>query len=287
MEFTCSNIFKFLQVVSEFRKHRQKRSSKKSIAAKQQWQELWLKRVQGTSKETKDELKKERRRSKKTRSTAYVYCRALDHQMAMAGIDMAVFWADKEEQATSFLRRGEKRYFVACGARDDDEGPVRRRRCVIKDQEGKKRYEVPRFANGLRPHLTLCGDQGGSGLPAWNFLFQRLRLRGSIYSDPFHRVARDWKLSLQHSGLWSYVQEGQVLLTWLHGPWKSEMWFSVIVDAMEEYVRECGDAEDLAGWGRINANIFLVLCVIIGNASTTTKQKLPVSNCHICRVGKR
>lgn len=234
------------QVVSEFRKGRPKRCDKKSQHAKDKWRNQWMLRVYGKSVEAKSLLRNARKKAKKTRATAYVYCRALDHQLALAGISMKTFLPEEKSRPSTFLQRGEKRYFAYLPGdpREVDMGPaVKRLRCIVKSEDGSKRLEVPRFEEDVRPHLSLCGDQGGSGLPAWNFLFQKLRLRGSFYSDPFHRVARDWKLALQQSSLWSFVVEGQVLLTWLHGPWKSEMWFSNMVDAMEEYIRECRHAE--------------------------------------------
>ena len=224
-----------------------KSSAKRKFQTGNAWLKDWTKRVYGKSRDAKSELKQAKKKNKRTRATAYTYLRGLDHQLSMIGVDVSVFLPDGKSTPSERLKRGEKRYFADVPCQNDrpagEEPRTKRRRCIVRAADGAKRLEVQSFVGGLRPHLTLCGDQGGSGLPAWNFIFQHLRMRGSFYSDPFHRVARDWKLTLQQTGMWGYVQEGQVLLTWLHGPWKSEMWFTNMVDAMDEYLRECGQAE--------------------------------------------
>lgn len=75
----------------------------------------------------------------------------------------------------------------------------------------------------------------------------KLKVRISIVCEPFNSVARDWKLSLHHTNLWSYVLEGQTLLSWLHVPWQSEAWFSQMANCMDEHIHECVGSEE-RGW---------------------------------------
>jgi hypothetical protein len=173
----------------------------------------------------------------------------LDKQLKTLGVPLSSFHSQiAGKTPTAMLARGQKRKFVEVdGALGLTEGmpPDRKvKRCVVVCADNSQRFEVPRFRHPLRPHLSITGDLGGSGLPAWNFLLNRMKIRGSIYPDPFHRVCRDWKLALQRSNAWSYVMEGQTLVTWLHGPWKSEAWFGQMTEAMNEYIAECGCSED-------------------------------------------
>lgn len=236
-----------LEVLSELRKARARTKVRHTFKARCAWQKLFIEKTYAKSREAKSALKNAAFDKKKTRCTAYQFCRALDHQMCLAGIPLSTFRSDVGGSVGSRpLEHGEKRVFV--DTTGDAGGPggqvgVKRRRSVIIGAGGN-RYEVPRFASSLRPDLTLYGDQGGSGLPAWQFLMHKLRLRASIHWDPFHRVARGWKLALQHTNLWTYVLEGQTLLTWLHGPWQSGAWFSQMVDCMGEYVHDCAGAEE-------------------------------------------
>lgn len=236
------------EVLSEFRKARPRARTKHLFKARFAWQKLFVDKSYSKSREAKSSLKRIRKDKRKTRCTAYQFCIALDHQLVLAGVPLSTFSTDNTKRdPTRLLRRGERRVWVEASSCQGAEGMppgVKRRRAVIVREDDSKYFEVPRFAESLRPHLVLCGDRGGSGLPAWQFMLHHLRLCGSIFSDPCHRAARDWKRALRRAKLWSYVLEGQALLTWLHGPWKSDAWFTQTVEAMGEYVHECLSTED-------------------------------------------
>lgn len=133
-----------------------------------------------------------------------------------------------------------------------------------------KRYEVPVWAHDRRPNLGICGDQGGSGLPAWVFMLSSLRVRGILCFDRFHSASRDWKLSLQDSEWWPIVLEMQVVLNLAHGPWLSESWFIQICEGFESH-SQSGHGQDPKG-GIVSCRsasvallrCFLKLCVTGG-----------------------
>lgn len=235
-------------MVNDFRKVRRPLKQAGAECTRALWQRAWQARLGSNNRESKKEVGAATRFQKITRGTAYQYCRALDHQLALANIPMSTFVADFAEgpPASRSLRPGQKRYFVevssgpACPGLDVG---AKRRRAVLQAADGSRRWELPQFGLSGRPHITFCGDMGGSGLPSWLFLLGAVRLRGAMLFDPFHRMARDWKLALQDAQAWPYILEGQTLLTWLHGPWQSESWFIVLQESMEEYLRSAASSE--------------------------------------------
>ena len=148
------------------------------------------------------------------------------------------------EKATAPLTPGEIRYSVPFDAwpyEVPEDVRATSKRFVVKDTHtGKKRWEVPEFANGRRPLLTVCGDQGGSGLPSWMFLCGGLKLRCLQTYYRYHRVNRDRRLALKENNLWCIVLEMQVVLNFVFGPWKSESWWVQLVEGAEDYARTCG-----------------------------------------------
>ena len=85
--------------------------------------------------------------------------------------------------------------------------------------------------------LSVCADQGGSGLPALLFLAGELKLRMLPMWDPFHRAWRDWQLAVQGAGLWPVVLETTVVMNLPHGPWLNTSFFHRIQESMVQYMR--------------------------------------------------
>jgi hypothetical protein len=132
------------------------------------------------------------------------------------------------------------------------------KRYIVDDEKsGESWWEVPEFADGRRPLLTVIGDQGGSGLPAWTFMAGHLKMRMLMLYDRYHRVNRDWRLALAENNMWCLVLEMQVVLNFVFGPWKSESWWVQLQEGADSYVRHSGP-EDL---GARNADRLRVCCM--------------------------
>lgn len=117
-------------------------------------------------------------------------------------------------------------------------------RMVIVTEEGGRRYEMAEFAMGRRPLLSICGDQGGSGLASWLYMATGKKMRVIPQYDRFHRVNRDWRDACNDSGLWAIVLEVPVVVGFPHGPWGTESWRKTLVEAGESYMETTGP-EDL------------------------------------------
>lgn len=204
------------------------------------WQQALLVAWQDPSSATSSGAKKALANERETRADCYQYMRGLDHQLGMVGCPLSRFAGTSMTQP---LQAGERRVkFPFVGWPQPLPG------CDISDAfrfavvgvDGKRRWEVPEFANGRRPCLSLCGDQGGSGLPSWLFMLGDLKLRSLLEFDRFHRVNRDWRDACNACGLWGIVLELQVCLNFPFGPWKSESWWATMKEAFESYVHQCG-----------------------------------------------
>eukprot|EP00971_Amphidinium_carterae_P100526 1988439-Amphidinium_carterae.1 len=148
------------------------------------------------------------------RQHAYMILRALGHQLSLAGLVGLKTFVCKS--ATRRLQHGESRqlpYAVPKG--------VVKQRSVIASG-GKKRYELEESSGGVHPLAVVCGDQGGSNLPAYLCAMEHMQLRLLYLPDPHHRTWNDWKLSVGEQGLWHVVLESVVANNLPHGPWLSE-----------------------------------------------------------------
>ena len=84
-------------------------------------------------------------------------------------------------------------------------------RSVVKDTATcQTRWEMKQYVE--RPMLALNIDEGSKGFAANWFLFSHLKCRGAWLRGPFHRMWRDWQLSIADVGWTSTVDEGLVLL---------------------------------------------------------------------------
>lgn len=147
--------------------------------------------VKTLNAQTADKMKTDRmklRQHEAERSLAYQMVRAIDHSLQLVGSSLAAF--QPKQTPTGYLREGQKRSSVAWPGAVPPEAPsdVQARRFVICEPGKPRRFEVPEFKDGARPCLTLCGDQGVGGLPAWWFMCGGLKLRCLPMYDPYHRT---------------------------------------------------------------------------------------------------
>lgn len=171
------------QVVNDFRKVRRRLKKSQGECTRSLWHKAWETRLYAKTKESKKAAAKAVRFQKITRGTAYQFCRAMDHQRALYNISTATFVADLEDlSATLSLRQGEKRYFVE--VEDEDDLPfelppsAKLQRCILQLADGSRQWEVPEYGLSGRPHITLCGDQGGE--------------RAACLDVPTRRSASSW-----------------------------------------------------------------------------------------------
>lgn len=179
------------------------------------------------------------------REAAYDLILALDHQLALAGTPLATF--RESSPSSSPLEAGESRYscdFPGPWASSVPDG-LRPVRFVRKLADGAKRWEVPDFVGADRPLLTICGDQGGPGLPSILFLAGELRLRLLPLWDPHHRAWRDFQLATQAASLWPIVLETTVVVNLVHGPWLNTSFFYKVQEALVEYAQTSNSQDRL------------------------------------------
>lgn len=204
------------------------------------WQKQLVKTLSSQTTDEKKNALAELKKQESERALAYQMVRAIDHQLKLAGSSLAAF--QPKQTPTGYLREGQVRTSIPWPAPlpfDLPEG-VEPRRFIIKEAGKPPYYEVPEFKNGARPCLTLCGDQGAGGLPAWLFLCGALKLRCLPMYDPFHRTWRDWQLSVQSVELWGVVLETTVAMNLPHGPWLSETWFAQLQEGISAYSQTSG-----------------------------------------------
>eukprot|EP00971_Amphidinium_carterae_P352378 6492570-Amphidinium_carterae.4 len=177
------------------------------------------------------------------RQHAYMILRALDHQLSLAGIAGLKTFVCKS--ASRRLQPGESRVLQSYEGQLPYAVPhgVAKRRSVIVSG-GKKRYELEEFSGGVRPLAVVCGDQGGSNLPACLFAMEHMQLRLLYLPDPHHRTWNDWKLSVGDQGLWHVVLESAVANNLPHGPWLSESFHTKLQEAFSDYL-ETATSQDL------------------------------------------
>ena len=215
-------------------------------AQRHQWQRDLMLRLQSKGPKVQSESKKALKEEGVRRATAYQYIRALDHQLGLVGLPLVRWQAEK--RASAPLKPHQRRRAVPYQAWPFDVPETVKadaNRYIVDDEKsGESWWEVPEFADGRRPLLTVIGDQGGSGLPAWTFMAGHLKMRMLMLYDRYHRVNRDWRLALAENNMWCLVLEMQVVLNFVFGPWKSESWWVQLQEGADSYVRHSGP-EDL------------------------------------------
>lgn len=196
-----------------------------------EWQRQLTMALTAPDEASKRRAKLKLRTLKKNRDTAYMAIRAMDKQLSLVGCPLRVFVAGEgDKPSTRVLEKTEVRYFIPRpGGPPLPDGAIPERAVVMDRSTRVKRYEIPVWADDRRPNLGICGDQGGSGLPAWVFMLSSLKVRSLLCFDRFH------KLSLQDSKWWPIVLETQVVLNLAHGPWLSESWFVQTCEGFESY----------------------------------------------------
>lgn len=92
-------------------------------------------------------------------------------------------------------------------------------------------------------HATI--DQGAVGFPAWQWAFGPLRLRGSIWFDPWHRLANDVKECVVGAGLWLTLLECVAVWNVFTGPYEKAAHWGKVCCAAETYLRCANDDDPL------------------------------------------
>lgn len=173
------------KVFREFRIVKKKSLKQKADVVRRNWQKGLLVKIVGAKAASKD-AQKALRTEKTQRSSIMQYIKALGHQLSLIGCPLSRFAC--KGRAPQPLRPGEKGAIVPYSSwpypvpAEFQDGA---HRIVLEGGDGKKVFELAEFAGGRRPLLSVCGDQGGSGLSSSMYLGTAKRMRSCRSTTDF------------------------------------------------------------------------------------------------------
>lgn len=178
---------------------------------------------------------------------------AWDHGLkGGCGISLARFMPDRRISA---LSKDQVRFFVSADGCPNPapfapDEPVVRRSCVLDKSTSDSWLELPRVvvagAEGIhRPSVHVCIDQGSIGWPGWVYCFCELGVRGTLWMDPWHRIANNLDLAVKNSSLFLIQLETSILFNVGSGPWDRAAFHGAIVGAAAQYLKVATPSDDL------------------------------------------
>lgn len=180
----------------------------------------------GKAQSKDDELKIKRLMEVPPRTFNMLHLKALDWAMR-GGLNISLSYF-RPPRPVGLLTASQCRYYVdvqgsadqlASGAPD-----LQRRSCIEDKSTGQRWFEVPRERDDEghlhRPALHVVTDKGPKCFPGLQYLFKKLRLRGSLVADPWHQDWNGLRSAAAEAGLWGICLERCLVHNFPSGPWE-------------------------------------------------------------------
>jgi hypothetical protein len=180
----------------------------------------------GKCSSREDEIKVKKLMEAAPRTFNMFHLKALDWGMR-GGLNIALSYF-KPPRPVNLLTSSLVRYYVDLGISGDElaQGApgLKRRSCIEDKASGERWFEVPRERDGQgnlhRPALHVVTDKGPKCFPGLQYLFKKLRLRGSLIADPWHQDWNGLRSAAAEAGLWGICLERCIVHNFPSGPWE-------------------------------------------------------------------